>query len=339
MPIRPFNWPADLDTLEALSYESFQYPENPEWGMQADDLDNMTAELGTIRRMWPLVRAIVLVYPRFIDLVSGYVWEEDGIPVGYAMLQPTAMMGSPAWEISRVAVLPSYRRHGIARQLVDASLALARGKGAQTITLSVFTQNVPAYRFYAGMGFEHYSGSTQMNRAAEVQIPERQPIPPGYIVNEATYSDWRPSYQLSDRITPPEVRDYKPVAQSNYHPPLLIRTLETFMDRFSGVAKGRTVVYRDEGAGEDSGEVVATASYRARLKPGGVNLIFFVLDPDCSELAPFLVGKLVQEVMERSPRRRIRFDQEVWGLPLVEAALEMGFTVRKEWHDMGMQLT
>jgi hypothetical protein len=44
--------------------------------MQADDLENMTAELSTIRRMWLLVRSLMMVYPRFIDLVSGYVWEE-----------------------------------------------------------------------------------------------------------------------------------------------------------------------------------------------------------------------------------------------------------------------
>ena len=90
--------------------------------MQADDIENMTTELDTIRRKWPLVRAIVLDYPRLIDLVSGYVWEEDGQPVGYVMLQPTAMLGSPAWEISRVAVLPDYRRGGIARRLVEAGL-------------------------------------------------------------------------------------------------------------------------------------------------------------------------------------------------------------------------
>ena len=71
--------------------------------MQADDIENMITELDTLRRMWLLVRTIVLVYPRFIDLVSGYVWEEDGKPVEYAMLQPTANMGSPSWEMRRAA--------------------------------------------------------------------------------------------------------------------------------------------------------------------------------------------------------------------------------------------
>lgn len=338
MSIRPFNWPADLETLESLSYESFQYPENPEWSMQADDLENISAEFRTIRRMWPLVRAILLVYPHFIDVVSGYVWEEGGEPVGYIMLRPTAMMGSPAWEISRVAVLPDYRRRGIAHQLVEAGLELAKERGAKTITLSVFTENLPAYKFYEGMGFEHYSSSIQMNRAAEQQMPTPQAISTGYIFTVVPYAEWRPDYYLASRITPPEVKVYKPVAKSNYHPPLLIRTLEHFMDLFSGVAKGRTVVHREASAGDGSGEIVATASYRARLKPGGVNLIFFQFDPECPELAPFLISKLVREVMELSPGRRIRFDQAAWGQALVEAALEMGFTVRKEWHEMGLQV-
>ena len=69
MPIRAFDWPADLETLESISCESFQYTENPECGMQADNLENMTAELGTIRRMWPLVRAIAMVYPSALSNV------------------------------------------------------------------------------------------------------------------------------------------------------------------------------------------------------------------------------------------------------------------------------
>ena len=44
------------------------------------------------------------------------VWEKDGIVAGYCALRVLADEG----EIQRIAVLPSWRRHGIAKSLMEA---------------------------------------------------------------------------------------------------------------------------------------------------------------------------------------------------------------------------
>jgi len=331
--MRSIKMPADIDTLEHVAYASFQYPENPEWGIQEDELENITAQFGTIRRLWFLFRAIALVYPRVLDLASGYVWEQDDQAVGLVLLQPTVITGGPSWLVGTVAVLPAYRRQGIARQLVQAGIELAKQKGAKTLMLDVFSQNTPAYKLYESLGFSHYTTMTQLSRESDTPLPAACSLPSDYRIVELPHSVWQPRYELVQRITPDEVKLFRPVEKSNYHPPFLIRTLFRLRDRFSGSVEKRYVVYR---VSDD--RIVATAMYNARTKAGGVNNIRAQLDPAYPDLALSLVGRLVREVMERSPGRRIGFLQPAWGQAVTKAALDIGFVRRNEWHDMGLVL-
>ena len=50
------------------------------------------------------------------------VWEKDGIVAGYCALRVLADEG----EIQRIAVLPSWRRHGIAKSLMEAMIQIGR---------------------------------------------------------------------------------------------------------------------------------------------------------------------------------------------------------------------
>lgn len=54
------------------------------------------------------------------------VWEKDGIVAGYCALRVLADEG----EIQRIAVLPSWRRHGIAKSLMEAMIQVSKEKGA-----------------------------------------------------------------------------------------------------------------------------------------------------------------------------------------------------------------
>src|SRR5258705_10791161 len=59
-------------------------------------------------------------------LESGYVWIEDGKVVGNVSVSPANMptsLGS-GYIIANVAVHPDYRRHGIARELMSASMEM-----------------------------------------------------------------------------------------------------------------------------------------------------------------------------------------------------------------------
>ena len=56
--------------------------------------------------------------------------------------------------INNVAVRPRYRRLGIAKKLLEATLHEAAGKGAQVAFLEVRAGNAPAQALYAGCGFK-----------------------------------------------------------------------------------------------------------------------------------------------------------------------------------------
>lgn len=59
--------------------------------------------------------------------------------------------------IDSLAVLPPYRRHGYARQLMQAQIALGRQLGHQHITLLVDPENSEAQRLYESLGFRYES--------------------------------------------------------------------------------------------------------------------------------------------------------------------------------------
>ena len=56
-----------------------------------------------------------------------FVYEEHGQILGYSIIRILADEG----EIQRIAVLPGYRRQGIARKLMDAMVTFSRGRGVR----------------------------------------------------------------------------------------------------------------------------------------------------------------------------------------------------------------
>ena len=63
-------------------------------------------------------------------------------------------------DLERIAVMPSRRRQGIARRLLDALCAAARAQGASRMLLEVAADNDAALGFYETYGF------TTINRRA-----------------------------------------------------------------------------------------------------------------------------------------------------------------------------
>jgi len=90
--------------------------------------------------------------------------EDDGAPVGYTMLvfgEPYAddvravVQMRPAAELSKIYVLPDRSGSGLARELMEQSVAIARERGAAVVWLGTNQQNQRAQRFYAKTGFGH----------------------------------------------------------------------------------------------------------------------------------------------------------------------------------------
>jgi ribosomal protein S18 acetylase RimI-like enzyme len=63
--------------------------------------------------------------------------------------------------ISDFVVLPEYRRHGLARALLERAEDYARSDGAVWLRLGVKAGNTAAYAFYAKAGFEDFSSQLE----------------------------------------------------------------------------------------------------------------------------------------------------------------------------------
>lgn len=86
----------------------------------------------------------------------------DEEPLGYALLfhRPPAdpaiarqVPYSPGVEVSKFYLLPAAHGTGAATAMMNAVLAVARGRGAAGVWLGVNQENVRAQRFYAKVGF------------------------------------------------------------------------------------------------------------------------------------------------------------------------------------------
>lgn len=342
MTIRCLELPSELDLLMDMAMESFQYPENPEWSIQADEKETISSQLSVVRRLWPALRVVMVLYPSFRDQLLGYVWEEDGGPAGIVMYQPNAVLGGSTWIVSTVAVLPSYRRRGIGRRLVEAALADMRERGVSAVRLEVLAGNTPAYELYRSLGFEKYASGKALERAsAELEPLARPPPPAGYRLVEQGRWDWKPRFEVASRVTPARVRAFRPLKKSDYYPPLPLRVLESVMSRLGGMTTLRFAAFREgEAAGseEEHGLVAAVGGAVVRRKPGGVNQMSVRIDPAHPEIAGFLVGLLASEIDERSPGRRTILPVPDWQPAVLDAATGAGFEATREWHSLGMIL-
>lgn len=89
---------------------------------------------------------------------SGTAWLGlvDGSVAGHVVLTVRFTMehGGPSGWIDDLFVRPAWRRHGVARTLVDALVADARRRGCRSLHVEVGADNVPARALYARYGLE-----------------------------------------------------------------------------------------------------------------------------------------------------------------------------------------
>jgi diamine N-acetyltransferase len=88
------------------------------------------------------------------------VWiveEAAGCPVGYAMVQPSALPFTDAttdFELKRLYMLSKWHGGGWGAKLYQAAEDEARARGAKQLVLSVYVVNFAAQDFYKKRGFE-----------------------------------------------------------------------------------------------------------------------------------------------------------------------------------------
>ena len=79
-----------------------------------------------------------------------FVAESEGEIVAYWL----GRLIPPEGELYRVAVIPKYRRRGIAYRLLDYGAKCSRGDGLETLFLEVRSENTAAFGLYCAFGFK-----------------------------------------------------------------------------------------------------------------------------------------------------------------------------------------
>jgi ribosomal protein S18 acetylase RimI-like enzyme len=330
MHIRPFKLPQDVDLMNSLVIEGFQYPENPAWSVQSDEVEGMNDRVRGLKRMWPILRIMRVIFPAFRDALCGFIAEEDGHPVGLINFMRHGR--EPEWHIANVAVLPAYRRRGIARTLVEATLQELRNRNAMVAILEVVAGNIPAIKLYEEMGFEAYTTTSEYDYEKDGIIPD-DPIPQGVRVEQLQRSDWRTGFEFAKRVTPGQIAKYEPVLEKRYRRPLFQLLLGRLFDTM-----GNSRSYRFSVRGPKD-EVVGLFHVNYRIRPGGVNFAEAQIDPSLPELARPVLSRALAMIQKASPSHRIRMYFEDWQPDLIRAGESLGCERRFGVLRMGLFFT
>ncbi len=103
-----------------------------------------------------IVRLMESAGPLFVvalwdDAFAGYARAEVRDRAATTLLRPTRVV-----HVAEMAVVPTHRRRGIGRALLEAIRALARERGATNVSLEVYAFNAEARAFYAREGFRSH---------------------------------------------------------------------------------------------------------------------------------------------------------------------------------------
>lgn len=110
-----------------------------------------------------------------LPTINYLVAEVDGVVVGHAVASLVGDIG----ELQRIAVVDSHRRRGLATDLLDAVLDLAREEEVERVLLEVREDNDAAMAFYQARGFTEIDRRPRYYRdGATAVVLERSLIGP-----------------------------------------------------------------------------------------------------------------------------------------------------------------
>jgi ribosomal protein S18 acetylase RimI-like enzyme len=327
MPLKEIQLPGDLLPLAELAIESFQYPENPAWNYQEDESTETVEAMKQLKRTWPLIRLLTFVSPVLRDILRGYFWvDETGHPVGSAIIQ--RMGSSRTWVIGNVAVLPSHRRQGIGRKLLQASLEMIRSRGGERAWLEVVKGNLPAYEMYLDLGFKPYSTEVVFERNPPFTEKEIF-FPPDTRAEALAPFHWQPRYQLDLRIVPEAVQAFEPVEISHFRQPIAARLLRPIIMLAQGVQQRNHIVRE-----ESTSAPLAVFGCRLPMRGKGLIMLRARVDPGRPDLAEPVVHALLNDIADSGVNLRAEWIVPDWMSAVIQAAEEAGF--RREYEAVRM---
>jgi ribosomal protein S18 acetylase RimI-like enzyme len=329
MPLRRVQFPQDWRQIGQVISESFQYPENDNWSVQADERDEFISMSRNLRRIWPIIRVTQAINPVLKDVIDGVVWEEKDRIVGTTFIQ---RLGSTStWYVMGVGVLPDFRRRGMARQLMQAAIDLVRDRGGSQIILNVIEGNKPAVALYKDLGMEIYDGSFEfvLETNQVVQAPD---LPDGFQLSTLDFFDWEPRFELEKRITPEKVAQYDAIEPNRYRQPRLMRLLMPLVLWAQGIRRQGFQLTAPDGSfiGYLGLMVPTRGKGSSRIKPR--------LDPSHGDLAAPILSWCLQYLNQVRPDGKVESSVPRWMELMAEAHRQSGFELRYSYLSMGMKL-
>jgi GNAT superfamily N-acetyltransferase len=272
--IRPVNLRTDLGALADLIELVF-----------ADTMDS--SGRAAIREMRSLSRLGSLNLVGALSELQhdlGYVYIADGRLIGnvsvYPVKYPRAL--GCAWSIANVAVHPDYRRRGIARRLMEASMARIQTLAAQHPSAKAFgllqvdRDNHAAQQLYDSLGFVRERVWTSWKRHVSTRpIPAPIALTPRPYITQRRRGEWRQEYALAERVRPPTrggVGWLRPL-----HVGLFRRTWDSWLSDLVNFRSQERLIIRADDQGERP-PLLASLWIERAFAAGQINLTLLV-DP------------------------------------------------------------
>lgn len=195
--IRPVDLRRDLSALADLIELVF-----------ADSMDSSgraaLREMRTLSRMGPGLRVLVHLNEMAMGISLGYVWVEEGRLIGNVSVYPANWPQSfgQTYIIANVGVHPDYRGRGIARQLMEASMAMIASRGGKRAILQVDDDNDRARPLYRQLGFVEERTFITWRRTASGHVPAALEAAAGAFIRSRRRSEWRKEYALAEQVRP-----------------------------------------------------------------------------------------------------------------------------------------
>ncbi len=231
-----------------------------------------------------------------VRLSPGFVWVHDGRIVGNVTLLPSRM--AYRYLIANVAVHPDFRRHGIARQLMDRVMNEIQRRNGSVAMLQVVHNNTPAIRLYEALDFQQI-GSMTTWVSAVTRLRDIEPLAwgePTLTIRPLAGRDWAKAYDFDRATLPVDLNWPEPLPRDAYRNGIMRR----IGDFLSGRQMETWVVSDEAGTMQALGSI-----YSEWGRPHELRLR--VTPSDTGAIRRILLAKLVRR-MRYLPRRSVRID-------------------------------
>jgi ribosomal protein S18 acetylase RimI-like enzyme len=292
--LRPLEPSRDLRGVANLIEEVF-----------ATDLDHLgraaLRELRVWSRLGPLLWWLERFGGDFSDLLSGFVWVEDGQIVGNVTVNRVAPR-SQRWLISNVAVARARQGRGIGRTLMEAALAYVEESDGTLASLQVRIDNAPARHIYLSMGFADVSTTSQL-RLGQVRLVPSLPLPADLKMRPHNFNsrDARRTYALARAAASHFGQENRPLRPSQFRLGLEDKISDVFR-QLTGGGPGRYWAVEDE-----NGDFAAVLNVRPGTWYRDHHLQLLVHPAQWGRLEEPLISHALN-YLAKWPQRRVVFE-------------------------------